>query len=90
MAAVPGAEGSAAVVDVHTLFLHIAIILLSGKVLGTLFSRLGLPAVLGEVLAGVILGQSLLGVIPLSEAIKVLAELGVILLLFEVGLEADI
>ncbi len=36
------------------------------------------------------MGQSLLGLVPLSEAIKVLAELGVILLLFEVGLEADI
>ncbi|WP_457600643.1 cation:proton antiporter [Hydrogenivirga sp.] len=91
MAAVGGAEGAAAAgVDIHTLFLHIAIILLSGKIFGTLFKKLGIPAVLGEVFAGIILGQSLLGLIPLSEAIKVLAELGVILLLFEVGLEADI
>ena len=91
MAAVGGAEGAAAAgVDIHTLFLHIAVILLTGKIFGTLFKRLGIPAVLGEVFAGIILGQSLLGWIPLSEAIKVLAELGVILLLFEVGLEADI
>ncbi|RLJ70865.1 transporter (CPA2 family) [Hydrogenivirga caldilitoris] len=85
-----GTEGSAAVVDVHTLFLHIAVILLAGKLFGTLFRRFGMPPVLGEVLAGVVIGQSILGIIPLSEAIKVLAELGVILLLFEVGLEADI
>ncbi len=91
MAAVGGAEGAAAAgVDIHTLFLHIAVILLAGKVFGTLFKRFGIPAVLGEVFAGIVLGQSLLGIIPLSEAIKVLAELGVILLLFEVGLEADI
>ena len=89
MAAVAGAEGATGV-DVHTLFLHIAIILISGKLFGTIFKRLGMPPVLGEVLAGVVLGQSLLGLVPLSEAIKVLAELGVILLLFEVGLEADI
>ena len=89
MAAVTGAEGATGV-DVHTLFLHIAIILISGKLFGTIFKRLGMPPVLGEVLAGVVLGQSLLGLVPLSEAIKVLAELGVILLLFEVGLEADI
>ncbi|NPB07235.1 MAG: cation:proton antiporter [Aquificae bacterium] len=76
--------------NVHELFLHLAVILFSAKFFGTLFKRLGVPPVLGEVFAGIVLGQSLLGLIPLSEAIKVLAELGVILLLFEVGLEADI
>jgi len=86
----PGGTGGEAVVDVHNLFLHIAVILLTGKLFGMLFKRLGVPAVLGEVLAGVVIGQSILGLIPLSESIKVLAELGVILLLFEVGLEADI
>ncbi len=75
--------------DIHTLFLHIAFILLTGKIFGTIFKRLGIPPVLGEVVAGVVIGQSFLGLIPLSDAIKVLAELGVILLLFEVGLEAD-
>ncbi|GAB6065008.1 cation:proton antiporter [Aquifex pyrophilus] len=89
MAAAP-VEGSGAGIDIHTLFLHLAILLFSAKLFGTIFKRLGVPPVLGEVTAGVILGQSLLGLIPLSEAIKVLAELGVILLLFEVGLEADI
>ncbi len=90
MAAVGGVESSAVSVDIHTLFLHIAVILIAGKFFGTIFKKLGIPAVLGEVFAGVILGQSLLGIIPLSEAIKVLAELVVILLLFEVGLEADL
>ncbi len=89
MAAAGGVESTTAV-DIHTLFLHIAIILIAGRFFGTIFKKLGIPAVLGEVFAGVILGQSLLGLIPLSEAIKVLAELGVILLLFEVGLEADL
>ncbi len=88
MAAAVGTEGGG--VDVHTLFLHLAIILFSAKLFGTIFKRLGIPPVLGEVFAGIVLGQSLLGIIPLSEAIKVLAELGVILLLFEVGLEADL
>ncbi len=91
MAAVGGAEaGAGAGVDIHTLFLHIAIILIAGRTFGTIFKKLGIPPVLGEVIAGVIIGQSLLGIVPLSEAIKVLAELGVILLLFEVGLEADL
>ena len=89
MAAAP-TGGETVTVDIHTLFLHIAIILISGRIFGTLFKKLGIPPVLGEVFAGIILGQSVLGLIPLSEAIKVLAELGVILLLFEVGLEADL
>ncbi|AAC07034.1 cation:proton antiporter [Aquifex aeolicus] len=89
MAAAP-VEGNGAGLDVHTLFLHLAILLFSAKLFGSIFRKLGIPPVLGEVTAGVILGQSVLGLIPLSEAIKVLAELGVILLLFEVGLEADI
>jgi len=76
--------------DISTLFLHIAIMLLAGRLLGEFFAKIGIPAVLGEVTAGVILGQSILGLIPLEEAIKVLAELGIILLLFEVGLEADL
>lgn len=88
MAAAVGTEGGG--FGVHTLFLHLAIILFSAKLFGTIFKRLGAPPVLGEVFAGIVLGQSLLGLIPLSEAIKVLAELGVILLLFEVGLEADL
>ncbi len=85
-----GGETGGAGVDVHTLFLHLAIILFTAKFFGTLFRRFGVPPVLGEVFAGIVLGQSLLGLIPLSEVVKVLAELGVILLLFEVGLEADL
>ena len=57
--------------EISTLFLHIAIMLLAGKLLGELFSKIGIPAVLGEVTAGVIIGQSVLGLIPLEEAIKV-------------------
>ena len=76
--------------EISTLFLHIAIMLLAGKLLGEFFAKVGIPAVLGEVTAGVIIGQSVLGLISLEEAIKVLAELGIILLLFEVGLEADL
>jgi len=87
MAAAPVEAGT---IDIHTLFLHLSILLFSAKLFGSIFKKLGIPPVLGEVFAGVVLGQSLLGLIPLTEAIKVLAELGVILLLFEVGLEADI
>lgn len=76
--------------DIHTLFLYLAIIIFVGRVLGDFFNKFGLPSVLGEILAGVILGSSVLGLIQMNDAIKVLAEIGIILLLFQVGLEADI
>jgi Kef-type K+ transport system membrane component KefB len=55
-----------------------------------LSERLGQPAVLGELLAGVLLGPSVLGLVPLTGSVLLLAEIGVILLLFEVGLETDL
>lgn len=70
--------------------LAFAAALVGAKLLGELVERFGQPAVLGELLAGVILGPSVLGFVPLSEGIFLLAEIGVILLLFEVGLETDL
>ena len=52
--------------------------------------RIGQTAVLGELLAGVIIGPGVLGLVHESEALHVLAELGVLILLFEVGLESDL
>lgn len=76
--------------EMHYVFLYLAIILFSARIVGDTFAKFGLPAVLGEILVGVLLGKSALGLIEVNEIIKVLAELGVILLLFQVGLEADI
>ena len=76
--------------EVHDFFLHLIIILMSARILGELAAHAGVPSVIGEIMAGVILGPSILGFIEPYEMIKVLAEIGVILLLFEVGLETDI
>lgn len=74
--------------------LTLAAILVAAKVFGELAERIGQPAVLGELLAGVLLGSSALAVIPASgpsaEIITVLAELGVLVLLLEIGLETDL
>jgi Na+:H+ antiporter len=64
--------------------------LFGAKLFGELAERVGQPAVLGELLAGIVLGPSVLGLVPLSDAIFVLAEIGVVLLLFEVGLETNL
>lgn len=74
--------------------LTLTAILLAAKLFGELAERIGQPAVLGELLAGVLLGSSALGIIPqtgaTAEIITMLAELGVLVLLFEIGLETDL
>ncbi len=75
--------------NIDNFFLTLFLILIVARVLGELFARFGIPSVLGELFAGVLLGSSILGLIEPNEVLKVLAEIGIILLLFEVGLETD-
>lgn len=75
---------------IHDLFLELTIILLSARLLGEVFSYFKAPPVIGELLTGVILGPSILNWIELTPIIKLLAEIGVVLLLFEVGLDTDL
>ncbi len=92
-AAAASAEHSQTVARV---LLALILILLGAKLGGEVFERLRQPAVLGELLVGMLLGNlSLLGFHGLDflkddELLALLAEIGVILLLFEVGLETDI
>ncbi|GMR21264.1 MAG: cation:proton antiporter [Gammaproteobacteria bacterium] len=76
--------------DVHTFFLYLLIILLTARIFAELAVRLHTPSVIGELVAGVVLGPSLLGWLEPVQAIKLMAEIGIILLLFEVGLETDV
>ena len=61
--------------------------LVAAKLLAEIFERLKQPAVVGEILAGVLIGPSLLNWVQPSEITAILAEIGVIFLLFTVGLE---
>ncbi len=73
----------------HTekLLLELFLMFAGAKALAEIFERLRQPAVVGEILAGVLLGPSLLGLIRPSEILGALAEIGAIFLLFTVGLE---
>ena len=89
-------EGFAHLVEVGHFFYILIVILLAAKLAGELFERLGQPAVLGELVAGVIVGTSVLGIVPTDPAdpygsiVHVMAEIGVAILLFEIGLETDL
>lgn len=67
--------------------LTLFIMLAAAKVMAELFERLRQPAVAGEIIAGIIIGPSLLNIAAPSEITSILAEIGVIFLLFNVGLE---
>src|SRR6185295_5068622 len=74
----------------------VAVMLVTAKLMGEIFERLRQPAVLGELFAGILLGNLLIFGFTRAESLKTnetvaaLAELGVIILLFEVGLESDL
>lgn len=72
------------------LLLGLVIVWLAAKLAGEGMERLGQTAVLGELLAGVIIGPGALGLVRESEILHALAEIGVIILLFEIGLESDL
>ncbi len=76
--------------EAHDFFLTLLIILLAARIFAELATRLQAPSVIGELFAGVVLGPSLLGWIEPTHAIQLMAGIGIILLLFEVGLETDV
>jgi Kef-type K+ transport system membrane component KefB len=72
------------------ILLQIFLAFTAARLLGRLLERLGQPAVIGELLAGAILGPALLGLIEHTQFLEVLAEIGVILLLFTAGMETHV
>lgn len=72
-----------------TLITVILEILAAAWLLGYIFSRLGLPFVLGELLAGLIIGPPLLGLVSYSETLEFLAEFGIFFVMFYAGMELD-
>jgi Kef-type K+ transport system membrane component KefB len=67
--------------------LSMFVVFASAKLLAEVFERLGQPGIVGEILAGVLIGPHVLGWMGPSEVLTILADLGVMFLLFRVGLE---
>ncbi len=96
---IPGVIFGAGGDSVHGLdpsvLLGVAVILVFAVITGEIFEKIGQPAVLGELLVGIILGNLVLLNFPFAEPLKsiviieALAQIGVIILLFEVGLETN-
>ena len=70
-------------------FTNLLILLVAAKIFGEIFERLKQPAMIGEILAGVLVGPSLLNIVHRTEDIKVISELGIFLLVIIAGLEIN-
>ncbi len=79
------------VVDLATVFLMLAALVAAAKAGGAVAVRFGQPAVLGELVAGIAVGPTLLGIVdPANPFVHLIAEFGVVILLFQIGLHTDL
>ena len=76
--------------EIRELLVALVLVWLGSKLAGEGMSRVGQTAVLGELLVGVLIGPGVLGLVHETPALHALAEIGVLILLFEVGLESDL
>ena len=74
----------------YTIIKDIVLILLLSIPVIVIFNKMQLPSIVGFLIAGIILGPSMLKVISNPDQIEIMAEIGVILLLFSVGLELSL
>ncbi len=77
----------AATSDTAGILTDLFLVLLAAKLGDEVFKRIGQPAIVGEILGGVLVGPSVLDWVQVSEVLRVFSELGVVFLLFWVGLE---
>ena len=71
-------------------FRDLAIIIVSAKICGLLAQKLKAPQVVGEILAGLFIGPACFGIVGNSDYLSLLAEIGVVMLMFGAGLETDL
>jgi Na+:H+ antiporter len=77
-------------VSVTSILLDILIVLVAAKLAAEIAERVGFPPVVAEILAGVVIGPSVLDLVGTTQTLRVLGEIGVILLLLQVGMEMDL
>ena len=76
--------------EAYTVFRDIAIILIAAKAFGILARKVKAPQVVGEIIAGLIIGPSILGLVSQTDFLSQMAEIGVVIIMFSAGLETDL
>ena len=72
------------------IFITIAILLGGARILGEIFRRLGQPALGGELLAGMILGPTILGMVALNQDLELVSSIAIFFVILFIGLEMDL
>lgn len=76
--------------ETYSIFKDLAIIIIAAKFFGIMARKCKAPQVVGEIIAGLIIGPSILGLVNQSDFLIEMAEIGVIILMFSAGLETDL
>lgn len=76
--------------EVYSIFKDLAIIIIFAKFFGVLARKCKAPQVVGEIIAGLLIGPCVLGLVQQSDFLTGMAEVGVVLLMFSAGLETDL
>ena len=76
--------------ETYAIFKDLAIIIIAAKFFGILARKCKAPQVVGEIIAGLLIGPSILGLVQQSDFLNMMAEIGVVLLMFSAGLETNL
>ncbi len=76
--------------EAYEIFLSLAIIVVFSKAFGLLAKKIKAPEVVGQIIAGILIGPSLLGIVELTPFLSQMAEIGVVLLMFSAGLGTNL
>ena len=76
--------------EAYSIFRDLAIIVIFAKVFGIIARKCKAPQVVGEIIAGLLIGPSILGFVEQTDFLVQMAEIGVVLLMFSAGLETNL
>ncbi len=76
--------------ETYEVFKDLAIIIIFAKIFGILARKLKAPQVVGQIIAGLLIGPSVLGLVQQTDFLVMMAEIGVVLLMFSAGLETNL
>ncbi len=76
--------------EAYSIFKDLAIIIVAAKIFGIIARKCKAPQVVGEIIAGLVIGPCMLGLVDQTDFLLQMAEIGVVLLMFSAGLETDL
>ena len=76
--------------ELYEIFMDLALIILAAECFGLIAKKVKAPQVVGQIIAGLVIGPTVLGLVNTSDFIGAMAEIGVMLIMFSAGLETNL